>query len=165
MNNNKRNKHGRANQIKVETRDLTGQNDTHRPEGIYYPTVTVTDDKGNIYTDSIAVTVLNREKMDALLKGKWEGMKRALVDQDVEGALGYFDKKSKEKYRRILQILKDNLSSIAAGMEEIKMVDIKQYVAKYRISRTEDIEGQTKEITYLIYLVKNENGEWKIEGL
>ncbi len=34
---------------------------TYTTEGIYYPTVTVTDDQGNTYTDSIAITVLNKD--------------------------------------------------------------------------------------------------------
>ncbi|HBI22938.1 MAG TPA: hypothetical protein DDX84_01705, partial [Nitrospiraceae bacterium] len=36
------------------------------------------------------VNVLDRDWMDMLLKSKWEGMKTALMNGDVEGALGYF---------------------------------------------------------------------------
>jgi len=159
VNNNKRNKHGRANQIKVETRDLTGQNDTHRPEGIYYPTVTVTDDKGNIYTDSIAVTVLNREKMDALLKGKWEGMKRALAGGSIEGALKYFAKGSRQEYGEIFELLAAQLPVLVPEMREIDMVYVTGNVAEYYIKRFQ----RGVDISYFFYFVKDADGIWKIE--
>ena len=54
---------------------------TYTTEGIYYPTITVTDDKGNTYSDSIAVTVLNKSQIDALLRSKWEAMKGALAEK------------------------------------------------------------------------------------
>jgi len=41
---------------------------TYTTEGVYYPTVTVTDEQGNVYKDSIAVTVLNKEQLDSLVK-------------------------------------------------------------------------------------------------
>ena len=159
MNNNKRNKHGRANQIKVETRDLTGQNDTHRPEGIYYPTVTVTDDKGNIYTDSIAITVLNSEKMDALLKGKWEGMKRALVDQDIEKVLSNFLGEARDRYREIFTLLASNLPGLAANIPPIEMVYVEEGVAQYRLRRAETMG----DVTYYVYFARDGNGAWKIQ--
>ena len=48
-------------------------------EGIYYPTVTVTDNQSNNYTDTIAIIVLNQNDLDMLLRTKWQGMKTALV--------------------------------------------------------------------------------------
>ena len=63
---------------------------TYTTEGIYYPTVTVTDDQGNMYTDSIGMTVLNKAKIDALLKSKWSKVKSLLATKDIEGALGNF---------------------------------------------------------------------------
>ena len=48
-------------------------------EGIYYFTAKVTGPDGNLYHDTIAITVLNKTEIDNLLKAKWEGMKGALV--------------------------------------------------------------------------------------
>ncbi|MHB8883415.1 MAG: PKD domain-containing protein, partial [Thermodesulfovibrionales bacterium] len=131
-------------------------------EGIYYPTVTVTDDQGNVFTDKMTITVLDKAKIDALLKGKWEGMKAALLAGNVEPALNHFVDPSKEKYRRILSVLKPYLSLIAADMREINLNSIRQDVAEYRIIRTENIGGQLRGIMYLIYFVKDEHGLWKI---
>ncbi len=35
---------------------------TYTTEGIYYPTITVTDSQSNTYTDTIAIVVLNADK-------------------------------------------------------------------------------------------------------
>ncbi len=46
--------------------------------GLYFPSVTVTDNQGNVSTETTLVNVFWREEMDALLTSKWEGMKGAL---------------------------------------------------------------------------------------
>jgi PKD repeat protein len=51
---------------------------TYNTEGIYYPTVIVTDTQGIQYTDTVAVVVLNTSQLDALLQAKWNAMKTAL---------------------------------------------------------------------------------------
>ncbi|MBI4824608.1 MAG: hypothetical protein HY805_10340 [Nitrospirae bacterium] len=56
---------------------------TYILEGIFYPTVVVIDSQGNSYWDVIAITVLSKAEMDALLKGKWEGMRSELAEGDV----------------------------------------------------------------------------------
>ncbi len=76
-------------------------NFTYTTEGVYYPALTVTDDQGNAYTDSIAIIVLNTAALDALLQGKWEAMKTALAKQDINTALDYYTKDSREHYKPI----------------------------------------------------------------
>ncbi|MFH1674414.1 MAG: hypothetical protein ABIF87_13435 [Pseudomonadota bacterium] len=60
-----------------------------------------TDELGNTYTGSIAIVVYDRDTMDALLQAKWNGMKQALFDGDIEGALEYFHEKFRAKYGEI----------------------------------------------------------------
>jgi hypothetical protein len=134
-------------------------------EGIYHFTATGTGADGNEYQDEVAVTVISRTEMDALLKTKWEGMKARLAAQDVEGSVGYFSAATKEKHRRIFTALQPNLQSVAVNMRQIKMNDVRDSVAEYRISRTENISGVNKEITYFIYFAKDGSGLWKIESL
>jgi hypothetical protein len=50
-------------------------------------------------------------------------------------------------------------------MNEIRMDYITGDNAEYRINRSENIDGQMKEITYFIYFVKDGEGLWKIESL
>lgn len=136
---------------------------TYTAEGIYYPTVTAIDDQGNVYQDTIAVTVLNKTRVDDLLKRKWEGMKRRLADKDVEGGLSYFSESSKDTYRQALNIILGELPQIVRDMGDIEMIYLMGNVAKYRISRTQSIDGTFLPITYYIYFGRDADGIWKIE--
>jgi len=132
---------------------------TYTQEGIFFPTATVTDDKGNTYSDTIGITVLNKTEIDALLKGKWEEMKEKLKNKDVEGAITYFDSASQEKYRSVFTSLLNSLPDITANMQTIEIISIENGVAEYRIKRMEDVG----ELTYYIYFAKDANGLWKID--
>ncbi len=144
----------------VDYTGTTFENISHAytSEGIFYPTVTVTDDQGNTYSDTIAITALSKTEIDTLLKGKWGGMKGALAEGNVEKILTYFLISSQERYRYIFTSLINPLADIAAGMQSIEMISLKNGVSEYRIKRLEDVG----EVTYYIYFVLDENGLWKI---
>jgi len=133
-------------------------------EGIYYFTAEVTDTQNNIYTDTIAIVVLNQTELDALLKAKWNGMKTCLINSNIEGALNCFYESSKEDYQKIFNLLIARLPDIASAMREIEMIYLEDKLAKYRIKREEVLQGQTYDITYYIYFIKNFNGLWHIES-
>ncbi|MCL4475539.1 MAG: hypothetical protein M1508_04835 [Nitrospirae bacterium] len=132
---------------------------TYTMEGIFYPTATITDSQGNVYSDTIAITVLSKAEIDALLKGKWEGMKGALANRDVEKAVAHFLSKSQERYRYLFITLLASLPDIAADMQNIEMISLEDGVSEYRIKRPEDAGG----ITYYIYFVLDGDGLWKIQ--
>jgi hypothetical protein len=128
-------------------------------EGIYHFTAEVTGPDGAIYEDTSAITVLNKEQLDALLKAKWEGMKVALAEMNVEGAVATFLGSSRERFRYIFTTLLSSLPDIAAAMRSIEMISLEGGVAEYRIKRMENVG----EVTYYIYFVLDENGVWKIQ--
>ncbi|MHB8881187.1 MAG: PKD domain-containing protein, partial [Thermodesulfovibrionales bacterium] len=132
-------------------------------EGIYYPTVTVTDDQGNVFTDGMAITVLNKAKIDALLKSKWEGMKGALASKNIEGALTFFIPESRELYRQAFNLIIYYLPEIVSAMQRVELVYSKDKIAKYRIIRMQHIGGTPVEVTYYIYFVKDSRGVWRID--
>ncbi len=135
---------------------------TYTSEGIFYPTITVTDDQGNTYSDTIAITVLNKTEIDALLKGKWEGMKGALANQNVNSALNYFAEEVKQHYSEIFTALFAQLPQIVQDMQEIQLIYTKNNTAKYRIRKNELYGGQMLTITYYIYFTVDIDGLWKI---
>lgn len=132
---------------------------TYTSEGIFYPTITVTDEQGNTYSDTIAITVLNKAEIDALLKEKWEGMKGKLKNQDIEGALGYFVERSKERYRSVFEALKDQLPMILGTFIEFNIIDVYDDAAEYEIVANEN--GVL--YSYPGMLIKDENGIWKFK--
>jgi hypothetical protein len=132
--------------------------------GIYYFTAETTDDQSNIYTDTIAVVVLDQAQLDALLKAKWNDMKTALINGDIEGALQYLHETSKEEYRDVFNFLINDIPGIASAMRDVDMIYSKDRVTKFRIKREEIVQGQTYDITYYIYFVQGTDGLWKIES-
>ncbi len=136
---------------------------TYTSEGFFYPTVTVTDDLGNSYSDTLAITVMNKAEIDTLLKSKWEGIKEALGSKDIKGGLSDFLEYSKERYRQAFNIIVDDLPQIISDMQNIEMIYLRNNVAKYRMNRVHDINGILQTITYYIYFVKDAKGVWKID--
>ncbi|TAN42406.1 MAG: transglutaminase domain-containing protein [Nitrospirae bacterium] len=133
---------------------------TYTTGGIYFPTITVTDDQGNVYTDTIAITLLNKDKINALLKGKWEKMKGALIQGDIEGALVYFMERSKERYRSLFAALKDQLPMIFGTFVEFNITDIYEVIAEIEIVANED----GKLYSYPGVFIKDGNGIWKLKN-
>ena len=132
-------------------------------EGVFSPTVTANDSQGNTYSDSIAITVLSKSEIDALLKNKWERMKEALRQSNIESALNYFTYDSRQKYRTSFIRLQDKIQTIVSNMQNIELIYIKDDIAKYRIRREQVIDSQASTITYYIYFAKNRDGIWQIE--
>jgi hypothetical protein len=131
-------------------------------EGIYTFTATGTGTDGNTYQDTVAITVLSRTEIDALLQAKWSGMKTKLSAQDVEGAVSYFVSTSQERYRDIFTALSTRLPELVQNMQDIQLVYLKNNAAKYRIRKNELYGGQTLTITYYIYFEVDTSGIWRI---
>jgi len=136
--------------------------------GLYFITVddTETLDNGTTipHSDTISVMVESPQQLDVKLQGKWGTIKSAFGSQDPASALQSFAGAAQDKYSRILTTLSSRLPTIAANMQDIKLISVTGDVAKYRISRMENIDGQQREITYFIYFIKDVTGLWKIES-
>jgi len=146
------------------TIDYTGTtfediNHTYMSEGIYFPTLTTTDNQGNTFSDTIAVTVLSKTEIDTMLKGKWERMMESLIKKDIEEAVSYFLNTAQERYRYLFTNLFNLLPDIASNMQTIELISVEEGVAEYRMKRTEDVG----EVTYYLYFVLDGNGLWKIQ--
>src|SRR3989304_5127336 len=129
---------------------------------LYFPSVTITDSRGNTYTETTIVNVLSKEEMDALLKTKWEGMRGGLTNGEIEKALRYFAEDSKEKYRTIYNIIDSNapggISVVAMELPVPALIEIINNVATHVISRAED----GRQMEYTLYFVLDNSGIWKI---
>lgn len=136
---------------------------TYAYEGVYYPMILVTDSAGNGYTDTIAVVVQNRVKLDALLRAKWEGMKTALGNHNVNTAINAFTDNKQAHYSQVFNDMFAYLPQFVQDMQNIELIYAKDNMAKYRIRKNEVYAGQSYEIAYFIYFVMDENGIWKID--
>jgi beta propeller repeat protein len=135
---------------------------TYQAEGIYYPTVTVRDDQNNAYTDRIAIAVLNATQLDSLLRAKWNAMKTALGNQDVETSLNYFVYEVRDTYRAMFnQFGFAKISSILSRNTGFKLsVNYGRFSECGAIKREDDGTSYS----YPVHFILDENGIWMIKG-
>ena len=105
---------------------------------------------------------MDRTVLDALLQGKWNGMKAALAAKNVDGGLQYLLERSRERYGQPFTALVEQLPEIVNNMDEISMIYYTDGIAKYRINRVHDIDGESVTITYYIYFMRDNDGLFKI---
>lgn len=98
--------------------------------------------------------------MDALLKGKWEGMKTKLIAGDVKGAVGYFADKSKDSFRQQFTILSSILSQIVSEMGEISLIKVKDNYAEYDLRTVRD----NTTYSFQLLFVRDTDGIWRIRS-
>jgi hypothetical protein len=133
---------------------------TYTAEGIFYPTITVTDDQGNIYSDTIAITGLSRTEIDTLLRTKWERMKGALSQGDIEGALSYFDDSTKSGYKEHFTVLSQVIPQIVQELNDIQLIGMMTNAIEYDIRATRN----GTEYSFYLLFVRDEDGLWKIRS-
>jgi PKD repeat protein len=131
--------------------------------GLLYPVLKATDEQGTQYTADTAISVLGRDQMDALLKGKWNGMKAALVASDVEDALLFYAPEQRARFRTLFMGLSAQISQIAQDMQEIQLISLIENRAKYRLRRTQLYGGQEVTFTYYVYFIQDAASIWHIE--
>jgi len=108
--------------------------------------------------------VLDQAELDALLKAKWEGMKTALVNGDIEGALEYFtDGRPRQRYSELYDFIEENVPGgippEAQKLPEPILIEMEGSFATYILAREED--GTM--IEYTLYFVKDGYGLWRIQ--
>jgi hypothetical protein len=115
-----------------------------------------------VYQDTVAITVLNKNQLDALLKAKWEGMKGKLIGGNVEASLDYFVYGIRETYREMFnQFGLAKISSILSKNTDFKLSINYGRVAECGAIKTEE-DGTA--YSYPVRFVLDEKGIWKIMG-
>jgi hypothetical protein len=130
--------------------------------GIYYFTAEASDDQSNIYTDTIAIVVLNQAQLDALLRAKWNSMRNALTINDIDGAVKYFDNSTKDAFRNAFSALSPTqlVDDIAGELNNIQFIKMNRNSVEYDIRIFEDNE----EYSFYMLFIKSEDGIWKIRS-
>jgi len=129
-------------------------------EGIYFITARVTDGQGILRTDTVAITVLNLIQMDTLLKGKWNGMRGALMNANITDALQSVVEESRPKYQQLFELFGGNLPNVAANLPDLRLIRIIGDVATYYVIKIEN--GIEK--AHFIYFSRDDNGFWKLHA-
>jgi hypothetical protein len=125
-------------------------------EGIYFFTANVMDGQGGVYTDTIAITVLNLTQLDTLLQTKWSGMTAALNAGDIATALPYFVGRAQEKYQAIFQDLLPSLPQIFGSIQTLHLLSVGNDEA--------EMEAIVGGDSYPVIFMRDETGIWKLWG-
>ena len=100
--------------------------------------------------------------IDRTLREIWTGLKEALRAGDAEKAAGFFCLEDRAEYLAMYNELKDKLPQVGAEMAGIEFIEFQGDGAKYRTIRKETIKGKEYDITYYVYFVIDQDGEWRI---
>jgi len=129
-------------------------------DGTYYFTATAKDNEDNVYTDEIYIVVLDRDKLNTLLTAKWDSMKQALAQNDINEAIDYFEKSSRDSYREIFSILEPLFSEITQELGSIRFIKMTDNVVEYDIRTIRN----DREYSFLLLFAKDDSGLWKIRS-
>ncbi len=129
-------------------------------EGIYAFTVQASGPDGILYQDTVFVAVFSAAQIDALLRVKWEGMKGALSNQDIDGAVMYFASAAQGVYKRLFTGLKPVLSRVVDELNtaRVNRISIRNNMAIYEIL----VERNGTTYSFQLQFIKDNDGVWKI---
>jgi hypothetical protein len=144
-----------------QTGDLLTQiTGTYQTPGLYFPTVSITDTMGNIYTETTIVNVLDRAVIDALLQAKWDGMRGAVINGNIDAALYNIMPGAQGRCRAIFSDPEINASARLSEISRIEVFTLKERAAQAGAIRMES-DG---EYAYPVNFGRDANGIWKILG-
>jgi hypothetical protein len=103
--------------------------------------------------------VLNKTKLDTLLKKKWEGITNSLSIKDTSKALIYISSATRASYQQMFDALKDQLPAIIATKREFNLIDVMGNAAKYELVTLEN----SKTYSYEVIFIKDKEGFWVIQ--
>lgn len=127
-------------------------------EGVYHITVTATGPDNTEYQDSITITVLNRNQLDALLKAKWEGMNNFLKIKDTSSALNFILSFARPHYEKIYGYIIELLPMIVSKHHEFNFLYAIDNIAKYELISLDNGKRYSYEATFL----QAQDGIWYI---
>ena len=128
--------------------------------GLYVFTIQVTDGQSNVHSDTATVLVMDAEALDSLLRSKWESMRSALAQRNIEDAVKRFSDSSKTSYRETFSIVISDLPDLSSRLGDIQFIKMLGSYAEY------DLRLPISGHLYSFYLLfaKDGDGLWKIRG-
>jgi len=129
-------------------------------EGVYTFTAEATTESGD-FTDTVSVLALDRETLDSLLRAKWEGMRTALANNEIDAAANFFINAKRENKRSAFSMLSESRRlNLVQELDDIEFIKMMERSVEY------DIRIYRDETEYSFYLLfeMDDDGLWKIRG-
>ncbi len=99
--------------------------------------------------------------LDTLIRTKWDSMRKALGQNQIDRAIGYFCDDSKQSYRQIFSSLPPaERSKLANDLGDIGFIREEENLAIYDLRSTRD----GKVYSFQVLFEKDARGDWKIRS-
>jgi Glucodextranase, domain B/Bacterial Ig domain len=144
----------------VESQTFGEVSYTYTNPGLYFPTLTAIDSKGNLLTAATMVNVLNQSVVDNLLRANWTMMVDKLSNGDTTTALNQIATEARPNYETMFNLLQDQLPLIMSTSREFNFLSLTCGSARYELV-TEESGGT---YSYEVLFSKDTNGLWKIRS-
>ena len=134
---------------------------TYNSPGIYLPTVSITDSAGIVYTQNVAIVVLDKAAIDRMLTRTWADFANALANGSKPMAMQALTSLAQVKYGPIFDALMPYFPAIVSTWSLPQPSTITRDYAEYGINKT--INGVNR--IFLITFVLDSDGVWRMEAL
>ena len=127
--------------------------------GVYYITAQATY-SGYTFTDTIGVIAYDKASLDAMLRQKWEAMRTALLNNDIQAAVKDISSRTQSNYQDIFSSLTpEHRASLVAELGDIQLINMSGNKVEYDI---QTIRNGTRYSFYLLFEIDDMDGRWKI---
>jgi len=141
--------------VDLSSAAFDGVSHTYTQEGLFFPTLTATDDLGS---KTGATTIVNVFALPDLV-AKWDDMKDALRIGDIDRALSFIAEESRERYEGIFTALISELSLIESILTDIQLLAVRGNQAEFVMLRT---GADGVERSFYILFVRDNDGIWRL---
>ena len=101
------------------------------------------------------------EEIDIMIRKKWNSMKNALKQNDIDKAVSYFHHTTKDSYRKYFKAFTPvGMQKISSDFEEIRLVRVFMNTATYEMI----IKRKGGKFSHPLEFIKDSNGEWTIRA-
>lgn len=134
---------------------------TYTTPGVYVAVGTVTDDLGNVYTAEQTIVVRDVQVLNGTLRSVYDLMLERLGQKNIESALNTITGGRREDFKAVFEALQPRLGTIIPQLGTVQNVRLSEDFAEYTIVR----EKAGRRQAYYIYLLRGEDGVWRIDGM
>jgi hypothetical protein len=130
--------------------------------GTWVSTIVFLDDLGRLlYSTQKSIVVRRAQTLQAKVMAVYDGMLTRLRAGNIPGAMTAFTGSAYEKYNQIFAQLQPSLAEIIDQLGTITEINFNLDMAELTLVR----DTETGQQRFLIYLLRSEDGIWRIDGM
>ena len=135
---------------------------TTYPPGTWTAVIKAYDDQNRVvYATTKSIVVLTPQALQNRLRGVYDALLARLRAGNIAGAMTAFTGSAYEKYNAIFGTLKDSLPTIVDQLGTVVDASFGADIAEYGVVRNTP-EGPRR---FMFYLIRGEDGIWRIDGM